>query len=262
MTGETVNEKKTLFVEVSWIRPTKICALFDLLLAIICYIISLASDNWVIEEYDNPESDGKRYWVGLWKHCYELQSARNLLEASCSMNKLKKTEDGQESTSLNHHCSDRRDELAEKLAKYGTSATECIPVSEELPWTHGATLSTGFIMITKYLLLLCFLSAIICFVVGILIYMKNDKKKGNLTHIYKILGLVLFITFCVNIACIVIFSIGFCGSAPHSSEFWVFWTGYGFCFAASILVLIASVLFFFGSKWKKTGALYRKTIPI
>merc|ERR1711981_15706 len=88
---ETINEKKTLMIEVSWIRPTKLCALFDLILAILCYIIALASDNWVIEKYDNPESDGKRYWVGLWEHCYELVSAKNLLDASCLSGQYRNT---------------------------------------------------------------------------------------------------------------------------------------------------------------------------
>lgn len=80
MNAEASQEKKQLIVQIDWVRPTKICAIFDLFLGIICYLISLLSGSWVIERYqfedEEHDQDIKRYWIGLWEQCYRVTRAQ------------------------------------------------------------------------------------------------------------------------------------------------------------------------------------------
>ena len=47
--GNARSNEKDLLVEVRWIRPTKLCAIFDLFLAILAYIIALVAGKWVFD---------------------------------------------------------------------------------------------------------------------------------------------------------------------------------------------------------------------
>lgn len=263
-------EKKQLVVEVNWIRPNKICAIFDLILAILCYIIALANGSWVIEKYEYEDDSKKidinynKYWVGLWQQCYRVSRAKELLDFACvglpekGDNLLKNTARG-DSTNLNElSCGEDHMRLT-KIINTDPTAEECIGLGDSLPWAHGLTFAQLHFNITRIMLVLCLVVAVACLIVALFIYCRREKK-NNLSHFYKIIGIVLFVVFIINLALVVYFGIAFSKNAPYSSEDWFFWTGYGFCFAASILVLIAAVLFYFGADWKKTGYSARRTV--
>lgn len=258
MNAEASQEKKQLIVQIDWVRPTKICAIFDLFLGIICYLISLLSGSWVIERYqfedEEHDQDIKRYWIGLWEQCYRVTRAKQLLKFGCQQMS------GTDGSQVSSDCSKELQRLTE-LSETDENVEECKGLDEPLPWAHGTTFGSAHFLVTKFVVIICLLVAMLCFVVAVFIYCKNTKH-SNLTHVYKLVGVVLFVVFALNLFTIVYFGIGFTNNAPYSSVDWYFWTGYGFCFAADVLMLIASVLFFFGAKWKKTGYSHRRTVNL
>jgi len=258
--GQGAENQKKVIVEISWIRPTKICAIFDLFLGILCYIIALVSGEWVIErwQYEDEEHDQdiKRYWVGLWEQCYRAKRAKELLKFGCGQIST----DGNDGSQISQDCSRELTRLTE-LTRKDENVEECRGLNDPLPWAHGTTFGTSHFLVTKFIVIICLVVALLCFVVALFIYCKNNKY-SNLTHVYKLIGCALFVVFALNLSAVIYFGIGFTNNAPYSSVDWYFWTGYGFCFAACVLMLLASILFFFGAKWKKTGYTHRRTVNI
>merc|ERR1711934_438534 len=130
-------EKKQLIVEINWIRPTKICAIFDLFLGILCYLISLISGSWVIERYqfedEDHDQDIKRYWIGLWEQCYRVTRAKQLLKFGCQQ--MSSDKDGSQ---VSTDCSRELQRLT-ALSEKDENVEECKGLNEPLPWAHGTT---------------------------------------------------------------------------------------------------------------------------
>jgi len=261
------NEKKQFIVDVQWIRPNKICAIFDLILAIICYIICLFSNSWVIERYEyedsNTEYDYTKYWVGLSQQCYLVSRAKELLDIACKGSSKSAfssiiNQRGDGPNEVGSSCGNIYRQLQDEFKK-NHGATNCIGVEQSLPWAHGMTMETMHFTVTYWCIFAFLAISLACCAVAIVIYCKNNKKV-NLTHFYKIIGIVLGVVFVLNLVVVVYFGWKFPDNAPYSSEDWYMWTGYGFCFAASILVLIAAILFFFGAQWKTSGSHHRRTM--
>ena len=139
MNAETAaqQEKKQLIVEINWIRPTKICAIFDLFLGILCYLICLVSGSWVIERYqyedEDHDQDIKRYWIGLWEQCYRVTRAKQLLKFGCQQ-----AADSQ----LSADCSSELRRLT-ALSEKDENVEECRGLDKPLPWAHGTTFGTS-----------------------------------------------------------------------------------------------------------------------
>lgn len=258
-------EEKELVVKWHWVRPTKLCAIFDLFLAIIAYIISLLCGKWVIDK------DAHMYYVSLYKQCYHIGKAQNLLEFACSTNVNSKTRNDDSDVSSNTRTSSIQcsrlngmgKELAVLTAKHPDEPLhddffKCIGLDDDLPWTGVAINKSSHHIVTNILTLMCLVGCILCFAGCVFTYIREKSSKEEIdnstknrrTYYFKIIGLVLIILFCLSLIAVIVFGVGYRSAVPYQAG-WRFTWGYGFLFAACILTLFAGILLYFTTDWKK-----------
>lgn len=256
MTNPNSENTKDLMVEVRWIRPTKLCAILDLILAIICYIIAILSSVWV------KETDTDSYYANLNEHCYEIGRAAGLINEACDSSRLSADIHG---TNSQFNClTKERQDLQVKAAALGAGETEfaCLRIDEVLPWHMQPLENIDHHWQTYWLLIACLIGCIICFFGALIIYWRTPKDvDGKTTAVFKIIGIVLIILSIVAFIAEILFGVGQRSAVPYHGKYKFAW-GFGFAFAAGILTLIAGTLFFCGTQWKKDVYRHRRTFAL
>jgi len=256
--AHTTQNEKDLMVEIRWIRPTKLCAIFDLFLAILAYIIALASDRWV---YDLK---GSLYYVSLYSQCYEVGKAHQSIDLACSTQTLFGRGDAVLDSASNFRsgldCS-LRSKYAKLMAESDGEEFECIDIAEKLPWASSANPNTGHHTWTIILLFIALFGCSVCFLAAVVVYLRSDKNSDRNNSVFRIVGLVLLGMGCLGLISVIVFGVGFPTAVPYPSD-WKFAWGFGFAFAATILTFIAGLLFFFGTTWKRDAYNKKKTFSL
>merc|ERR1712183_997591 len=63
---------KTIIIDITWLRPLKLIGILNLLCGLLCFIISLALEDWVVSD----ENESSQFYMGLWNQC----SKRDLIK--------------------------------------------------------------------------------------------------------------------------------------------------------------------------------------
>lgn len=258
-----MTEEKDITVEWHWIRPTKLCAIFDLFLAILAYIIALSCNKWV------DDADAHMYYVSLYRQCYHIGKAHGLLEFACGTNAVSSNRGTPDQISSNTGPStiscNLLTELEVKLNKVNAEHQgeednlhddyfKCLGLDEELPWTGEKITKSSHHTVTSALTLLCLIGCILCFAGCIFTYIREKSSQpddtNKRTYYFKIIGLVLIILFCLSLIAVIVFGVGFRSAVPYQAT-WRFTWGFCFLFAACLLTLFAGILLYFTTDWKK-----------
>lgn len=246
-------ESREVKVQIKWIRPTKICALIDLFIATLFLLWGLFSKYWVVDTEDD------NFNTGLWNYCYRVKYAEELAKHTC--HSLNGRADNQVSDAW-AVCPD---------VKYLEDSTDdflCNDLDKPLPWVPtNVDRQTGFYSITKLLVGVCFLVNLVCFVIGLFVYIAGSskdkqKREKRFNFWFRLIGIILYISVAASITAVVNFALGFEKKKPYTASIWKFSYGWGATFGASILNFIAATLFLFGSKIPKSGYTASKSFTI
>jgi len=56
---------KEIIIDITWLRPMKLIGLLNLICGLICFIISIALEDWIVSD----EKKDSQFYMGLWNKC-------------------------------------------------------------------------------------------------------------------------------------------------------------------------------------------------
>lgn len=189
---------KEIILEISWLRPLKLIGLANLFCALIAFIFSMALKDWVISD-DNKDL---QFYMGLWEQCTKLPPPRK------------------------------------NIANDYDDVTTPVEDEPESDWNCEAASNRGtYVSITQALIVIPFIAAIVCFVIGVIAYCKREWR-----FLYKIAAIILIIAAVTVLVAVILFPAKFLDDLPFYVFFWFGW-GYGLAWAAFCFMLTAAILF-------------------
>jgi len=250
-----VETQRQVKVQIKWIRPTKICALLDLFIATLLLLWGLFSEYWV------HDKDDDNFNAGLWNYCYRVKYAQQLAKHTCHS----LTGRADQVSNAWESCPDTR------FLAQTTKDRLCSNLEKQLPWVpvnlSGIERDIGFYNFTKLLVIICLLINLVCFLVGLFVYVAGsskdkEKREKRFNFWFRLIGIILYFSVAAAITAVINFSLGFEKKKPYTASVWKFSYGWGAVFGSSILTLVAATLFLFGSKIPKSGYTASKSFTI
>lgn len=74
---------KEIIIDITWLRPLKLIGLLNLLCGLICFVISMLLQDWVVSD----ENENSQFTLGLWNQCTK-RARSNQTEAEADKEEL------------------------------------------------------------------------------------------------------------------------------------------------------------------------------
>lgn len=130
-------------------------------------------------------------------------------------------------------------EQCQRIPRYDEFETTTASESgENSEWICEDAANRGtYVSITQALIVIPFIAAFVCFVIGIIAYCKREWR-----FLYKIAAIILIVACVLVLIAVILFPVMFVNDLPFFVFFW-FWWGYGLAWAAFCFMLTAAILF-------------------